>query len=111
MVGLCIVPDQHPRHRAAADQRRHDVALVGVLLDVNRDPIVERRVGGDHRRIGGDPARRRLHDHAAIALLDIERLRAAEDHSLARFDIAREAGQVVQRVKLRLFGEPQAGTF
>ena len=53
VIRIVRIPVERRRDRARLDSRANRVGVIRRLLGVNRDEIVERRVGGDDDRSGG----------------------------------------------------------
>ena len=73
VVGIERVPVERVRAPSRAAPARDGIGAVRRLLGVDRDPVVDRRVGGDHDRAGAHRrGRLRPHHDLLAVLLDLD---------------------------------------
>ena len=71
--------------------------------------MVDRHVGGDHHRVGGDHVLAGLH-HRRYAAFDVVGMGAGENAPALVHDRLRDPGEVLQGVELRDVRKTQAGS-
>lgn len=108
MIRVKGVPHQRIMHGVRRRCERHGVSPIWRLLGVNGDAIVEGRVGCDDDMIGVQGgAILQPYGNAGFILFDLGCSRVREQAPSPRFDGAREAGKIFQRVYARLVGKTQ----